>query len=127
MKKKKLLAIIVSLILIVGVSLPISSTQAASLPLGLNFGGLVSLPLPCTCSGNLWIFFAPLWLGNVPSAGPLVYTPGLTILYQNFKIGVPGAWHLGGYLPIPSACRFYVLYTCIPFPAYGLINYTGTS
>jgi len=123
MKKKKLLAIIVSLTLIVGVSLPISSTRAATLP----FGGMVVYSVVCTCSANYWIFFAPLWLGNVPTVGPLVYTPGLTILYQNFKIGVPGAWHLGGYLPIPSACRFYVLYTCIPFPAYGLINYTGTS
>jgi len=120
---KKLLTVVVSLALIVGVSMPISSTHAAS----LQFGGMVVYSVVCTCSANYWIFFAPLWLGNVPTVGPLVYTPGLTILYQNFKIGVPGAWHLGGYLPIPSACRFYVLYTCIPFPAYGLINYTGTS
>ncbi len=93
----------------------------------LPFGGLVTFTLPCTCSGALWIWFTPLWLGNIPGSGPLVYVPYSSLLYQGYMIGVPGAWHLGEYAPGVQACFQVTPVGCIPQPAIGVITQTGTS
>lgn len=110
---------------LVGLSLPISSAHAQGLP----FGGLVSFTLPCTCSGNLAIWFTPLYLGGpVPVTGFLAYSPFSTIPYSHYKFGVPFTWHLGSYLPGVQACLMIVPKKgCVPFPVFGLINKVGTS
>ena len=103
------------------------SLKAEAAPTGLPFGGLVTSVIPCTCSANLAIWFAPLWLGNVPVIGSLVYQPSSTFLYPGYLIGVPGAWHLGEYSPGVPACYVIVPGGCVLIPTYGVIQYTGTS
>jgi hypothetical protein len=91
------------------------------------FGGMVTFTLPCTCSANLAIWFTPLWLGNKPFTGFLVYNPASTVLYANYKIGTPTAWHLGLYIPKVQACYVIVPGGCVLVPSYGTMLYTGTS
>jgi len=98
-----------------------------AVPTGLPFGGLATITLPCTCSFSLAIWFTPLWLGNAPVTGILVYQPASTFLYPGYLIGVPGAWHLGAYSPGVQACFIVTPVGCILIPSYGLIQYTGTS
>lgn len=112
-------------IIAVGIFSPIHKTEAATI--GSAFGGLATFTLPCTCSGNLAIWFAPLWLGNVPAVGSLVYSPASSVLYQGYLIGVPGAWHLGAYTPSVQACYVVVPGGCVLVPTIGVIQYTGTS
>jgi len=103
---------------------PIKKAEAAS---GLAFGGLVSFVTICTCSAAEAIWFTPLWLGNVPVTGYMVYQPATTFLYPGYMIGVPGAWHLGTYTPAVQACYMTVPDACIVLPSYGVIQSTGTS
>lgn len=102
--------------------------------LSLPFGGLVSYSLPCTCpssTGNLWIYFTPLFLGsNIPATGSLVYVPTSSKLYAWYSIGTPTAWHLGSYTPGVQACYMVApppATGCIIFPSAGVINSVGTS
>lgn len=95
---------------------------------GLPVGGLVSFTVPCTCSANLWIWFAPLYPSPpLPPTGALVYQPGYTALYGNFAIGVPSTWHLGLYSGGAQTCWKYSGHSCVLLPSYGLINKVGTS
>jgi len=94
---------------------------------GLPFGGFVIFTLPCTCSANLWIWFAPLSPLPLPKTGALVYQPGYTTLYGNFAIGIPATWHLGSYVPAaPQVCWQYIGTACVLMPNYGLMNKVGT-
>ncbi len=103
-----------------------TSTHALVPPM-THFGGLANFFIPCTCSANLWVYFTPLYLSSVPITGPLVYTPYATLPYPNFLSGVPGVWHLGGFVPGVQACWFYVGITCVPIPNYGMMTLVGTS
>jgi hypothetical protein len=98
---------------------------------GLPFGGLVSYSLPCTCSGNMWVWFTPLYLGGlVVATGPVVYSPFSTLLYPYFMIGVPGTWHLGSYIPGAQSCWMIVPppgVGCVPLPALGVMTKVGTN
>jgi hypothetical protein len=94
----------------------------------LPFAGIVSYTLPCTCSGNLWIWFTPLYLGGpVVATGPMVYSPYSTILYAYYHIGVPALWHLGSYTPGVQACFQTTPAGCVPLPAIGLMTKVGTN
>ncbi|MDP3763915.1 MAG: hypothetical protein Q8Q92_04760 [bacterium] len=122
MKKKQLIAFVVSVIF-VGAFLSASPAQAQ----GLSFGGLASFPIPCTCSFTMAVWFTPLYLGGpIAITGPLVYSPYSTILYAYYMIGVPGVWHLGSYIPGVQACWMYAGVACVPFPTIGLMTKVGT-
>jgi hypothetical protein len=99
--------------------------------IGLPFGGYVNYSLPCTCSGTLWIWFTPLYLGGpIVASGPLVYSPFSTLLFSNYLIGVPGTWHLGSYVPGAQACWMIApppAVGCVPLPSTGVITSVGTS
>jgi len=101
--------------------------KAEAVPTSLSFGGLVSYSTLCTCSANVAIWFTPLWLGNAPITGFLVYNPSSTFLYPGYLIGAPGAWHLGAYTPGVQACFMIVPGGCVLVPTYGVIQFTGTS
>ncbi len=103
--------------------LPVSTSAAVGLP----FGGIAAFPLPCTCTGTVAIWFAPLYLGGpIAITGPLVYSPYSTIPFANYMTGVPGVWHLGSYLPGVQACWMFGGITCFPFPTIGLMTKVGT-
>ncbi len=95
----------------------------------LPFGGMVAFSVPCTCSFNLWIFFAPMYPAPVPFpySGALVYTPGISFLHPLFLIGVPTKWHLGDYVPGVQACFIGAPPFCVPLPSWGHIFRVGTS
>ena len=125
MKRKFFLR--VSLVLsMVFVLIPNSQIHAQTF---LGFGGVVSFPLPCTCSATEWIWFTPLDLGGPAPyiAGPLVYSPYSTILYSNFSPGVPLYQHIGDYIPGVQACWMYAGVFCFPLPNIGLMFQLGTS
>ena len=107
--------------------LPMRAYAAASIQL-LPFAGIVSYTTECTCSGTLWIWFAPLYLGGpVVITGPVVYSPYKTILYGYYNIGVSGLWHLGDYTPGEQACSTYIGTGCVTLPAIGLMSKVGTN
>lgn len=102
-------------------------TTSSVFAVGLPFGGRVVFALPCTCSANLWVYFAPLSPSPpLPPTGALVYSPYLTRLYSYFAIGTPASWELGDYVPGVQACFQYVGTSCVPIPAYGLMGKVGT-
>ncbi len=98
--------------------------------LGLQgFGGFVpSLPVPCTCSGMLWIPFAPLYPQPLlPPFGALTYMPGTTILKPWFRIGVPLTWELGQFTPGLQLCYIGAPPACVILPSNGHMFLVGTS
>ena len=101
-----------------------AQTQTKLLP----FAGIVSYTEDCTCSGTLYVWFAPLYLGGpVVITGPVVYSPYKTILYGYYNIGVSGLWHLGDYTPGEQACSTYIGTGCVTLPAIGLMSKVGTN
>ena len=103
---------------------PISSAKAVTMP----FGGLSTFSVPCTCSGNLAVWFTPLFLGGPAIvSGFITYSPYSTFEYSNYMAGIPSVWHLGSYLPGVQACYVYVGVACVPFPTIGLMTQVGTS
>jgi len=114
--------LVVSSWLLVGASA--AQAQTGLLP----FGGIVSFPTTCTCSGTIWIWFTPLYLGGpVVITGPMIYSPYSTVLYGYYNIGVPGTWHLGDYIPGVQACWMYAGTGCVALPAIGLMSKVGTN
>ena len=113
-------------IVLVGILWP---TLPAGAQVELPFGGLASFSLPCTCSGNFWEWFAPLYLGGpVVLTGPVTYSPYSTIPYPYYMIGVPGIWHLGSYVPGAQACWMALPpLGCFPLPSFGLMTKVGTN
>jgi hypothetical protein len=109
---------------------PISSANAQFQPPA--YAGIASFTIPCTCSGNLWIWFAPLYLGGpLALTGPMIYSTYSTILFAYYMIGIPGIWHLGSYIPAVPACWIWVPAVptpfCAPLPAAGVMFLTGTN
>ena len=107
--------------------LPMRAYAAAPIQL-LPFAGIVSYTKDCTCSGTLYIWFAPLYLGGeTVITGAMVYSPYKTILYAYYNIGVSGLWHLGDYTPGEQACSIFVGKGCVTLPAIGLMSKVGTN
>ena len=128
LKKKIVLLLLAVFIWVIPVnSFAFTPGPGAFVP-GLPFGGLVIFTLPCTCSANLWIWFAPLAPLPLPPTGPLIYQPGYTTLYGDFAIGIPTTWHLGSYTPIVGngVCWIETAVACVPLPNLGLMNKVGT-
>lgn len=131
-KKFLILMIVILLMSPVGV-FAFTPGPGAFVP-GLPFGGLVIFSVPCICSANLWIWFAPLYPLPLPPVGPLVYQPGYTTLYGDFAIGITATWHLGSYLPIigknPTKlfgiCWIETKTACVPIESFGVMNKVGT-
>ncbi len=126
MKAKKMLALFV-IVFFVGLFVITSSVYAQTQILLKPFGGIVSYTTTCTCSGTLWIWFAPLYLGGpVVVTGPLIYSPYSTILYGYYNIGRSGLWHLGDYVS-GGQCLVYAGKGCVNLPALGLMSKVGTN
>jgi len=114
--------------LIVGVCIFVSTSTVKAQTGLLPFAGIVSFPEECTCTGNTWIWFVPLYLGGpVNITGPMIYSPYFTTLYAYFGVDVPTTWDLGDYIEDPGACEIYYGYGCFELPAIGLMNKVGTS
>ncbi len=91
------------------------------------FGGLEVSIFPCTCSGQFLHYFAPLWLGPVPTAGALTYPWGALTAIPFFSLR-PGSWALGSYTPGTNACWVWAGKFCFPLPSLGSISpVTGVS
>ena len=104
-------------------AMAIPSVSYAQVP----FGALEVNIFPCTCSGQLLHFFAPLFLGPVPTAGALTYPWGAPTAFL-FGILHPGAWALGLYIPGVQACWVWASDVCFPLASLGAISpFTGTS
>ena len=126
MKKKQIITLIVSLTL---VGLLVQTSPARAQISLLPFGGLVIFEEECTCTGgNMWIWFAPLYLGGSSViVGPMTYSLFSTFLYGYYMIGVSGTWHLGDYIPGVQACWVIEGEECIVYPSFGLMNKVGTN
>lgn len=127
MKNIRPKTIFLTMLIVGGLFLPLFSTRAQTL---LPFAGITTTIYPCTCSGTLWIWYTPLWLGGpayIPSGGPMVYSPFSTILYAYYNIEVPGTYVLGSYTPGVQACWMYVVTGCVIFPSTGLMFQAGTN
>jgi hypothetical protein len=123
---KKLGITFICVVMVVATSFAIATPVHALTPPLLQFGGLATAEIYCTCSGNFWIWFTPLYFNRVPLAGPIVYEPG-TIAFR-YYFPHPGSWVLGSYMPGVQACWMYAVYGCFPLPSYGIIGpVTGTS
>ncbi|MEI6237978.1 MAG: hypothetical protein WCP15_00395 [bacterium] len=122
---KKILSIFI-LSLIIFSSFFLFSNEAKAV--GLPFGGYVTMIIPCTCSGNMWVFMSPMFISDVSSAGALVYQPGAAIPYDYFITPpVPTTWLLGDYIPGAGQCWMYAGTSCFTLPAIGMIQSYGSS
>lgn len=120
---KNMKAALLSVLLSLALFFPIFHAKAAIPP----FGGLSTFSVPCTCSGNIAVWFTPLFLGGpAVVTGFITYSPYATFQYSNYMAGVPSVWHLGSYLPGVQACYVYVGVACVPFPTLGLMSQVGT-
>lgn len=101
-----------------------AQTAKRSLP----FGGIVSFPITCNCSGGQsWIWFTPLYLGGpIVITGPMLYSPFSTILYGYYNVSVPTVWDLGDY-DSGGQCQIIIGTGCASLPFIGLMNKVGTS
>ncbi len=125
--KKTISKLLISILLFSSFFLSTPSVSHAQLP---GFGGFTIFDIPCTCSGTLYVWYTPLWLGGILLSGPMVYSPFSTLLFAYYMIGVPGTWALGNYVPAAPSCWMIVPaptgVACIPWPAIGTMFFTGT-
>lgn len=102
--------------LVLAFSLP-SPAQAVGVP----FGGIISVSMPCSCSGNWLVIVAGFPSGYVP----LVVQPGVTIPFPFYSLYKPGAFTKGDY--VPGGVCLMPGTPCWTFPVLGTINLVGTS
>lgn len=125
--KNNFLALSVSVILLVASFFAGFSVTKSQAVVPLGFGGQVVTWLPCTCSGSLWIFYAPLKVPSSFPGGPLNYAPYSTLTYSFYNMVTPGVWHLGTYMPGVQGCWIEAGFTCVPLPVLGQEIMVGTS
>jgi len=121
---------ILALILIVS-SVLFTSPATALAKVGLNFGGYVVASMPCICSINWWITYAPFYPLPAPKVAALVYTQFASIpyAYQTSLIPVPlpTSWQMGKYIPGPQTCLTGLPPICAIVPSLGVISQVGAS
>jgi len=117
---------------LVSVFVPLFHFAQAQSPL-LAYGGEVRVVIPCTCTFNWWVFYAPLYPAPAPFpfVGALVITPGVTfpLAYPWFilPVPVPTTWQLGQYIPGAGICFIGVPPFCVPLPNWGHVMKAGAS
>lgn len=113
------------------VSFVIPLSARALTPVGQEFGGLVALTSPCTCTpGILRVQYTLLYPTAIPwvSRAFLLTPASLRFAYLEWLVFPPAsAWHLGVVVPTPSACLVGAPPTCATLPTDGVIFYTGSS
>ncbi len=105
------------------IALNINVRMATAGP-GEPFGGLSYSITDCDCTGNFAIYFNDL-TQPTPITLPLIYEPGVTILYDFGEILVPNRWILGTWQPVGS-CRGLDKF-CTDVPTAGTMYMVGTS
>ena len=104
---KKIIIVTVIIVMIFGFHVPNKADATG----GISYGGLKTLTLPCTCSGN-----AVIYLLDFKTKLPLVllYQPGVSWLYQWYNIF--GTYMLGTYTVPVSQCWIQTGTTCTLIP-----------
>ncbi len=109
----------------------ILSPSVSSAAIGVSFGGLTNVVIPCTCSGGAIISYFPFYNNTkIPTVGTLYYQFPVSFLFRNYNPITPLTFHLGVYTPgIQAACLTGVPPFCVPvtIPVLGMIQYMGTS
>lgn len=96
-------------------------STAGAVGLSSLIGGKILLVEPC-CNG-IKITVGP------PNAGIFLFMPGVSRLYANFNIMIPGTWVLGNAFGVATCQRVVSIIPCaIPEPVPGgIIRMIGTS
>lgn len=88
----------------------------------LNFGGITTAMVNCTCSANILLYVQDVRGTNLP----LIYQPGATILYMNYR-PTSGVWVLGNYIA-GGQCLIYAGTGCTTGGTpVGTMTQVGTS
>jgi hypothetical protein len=104
-------------------SFPVSAQSTSGIP----YGGPITASITCTCSGNILVYVFDY---RTSTALPLIYQPGISRLYSNFRVSAVGQYHLGTYTPGGPQCQIYSGTSCTTINSQGYIDMlpgTGTS
>jgi peptidoglycan hydrolase-like protein with peptidoglycan-binding domain len=103
-------------------SVGVAIAGVGSVPVPLNFGGVSTAMVTCTCSANLLIYVQDV---RGPLL-PLIYQPGVTLLYKWYQPR-SGVNMLGNYVG-GGACLIYAVTGCVPGGVpVGTMTQLGTS
>jgi len=115
-----------SLLILFLVVVPVA-VSAQAVTAEVPFGGPLLFTFFCGCSGN---FMNYIFDDKTLTTLPLVFQPGLSILYSSYNILTPGTQELGVFIPGAGQCWVPAPDGCnyIPsFGAYGNLPGTGTT
>lgn len=114
----KKVSLILFLAVVLGAFIP---STAGAVGLSSLIGGKILFVEPC-CNG-IKITVGP------PNAGIFLFVPGISRLYANYNIMIPGTWVLGTALGVATCQRVVSIIPCaIPEPVPGgIIRMIGTS
>lgn len=101
-------------------SLELQVANAATIPFGIPFGGMMLAIVPCLCSGGILGVVGP------PAPGVFVLQPGVSLLFPFYQWR-PGAWQLGLAAP-GGVCAIPAPHSgCMVLPVEGTVIIDGTS
>jgi hypothetical protein len=113
-------------VVVVGVILALQiHVQSVTAGPGQPFGGQITFVRTCTCSGNFAVYFTDLTI-SPPISLPLIYQPGMTIVYPYGPPLSAGRWMLGTWLG-GGQCRVWEGKFCGGIPTAGTMYMVGTS
>lgn len=121
----RLIVIAIIFALIAGTVVIGGKGKPADAALGIPFGGLIAFVKVCTCSANFAVKVVDVAVPPLAQL-PLIYQPGVSILFPFGMIFRPGAWTLGLWAP-GGVCLIWAGKICVPFPTQGTIMMVGTS
>jgi hypothetical protein len=94
---------------------------------GQPFGGQIYNIFPCTCSGNVEVFFNDLTISPpIPPGIPLLYQPGVTITCPYYNQTLIGSYILGTWVPGGQCLTGSLCVPSFPPPA-GTMYIVGSS